>query len=58
MQGHFISMGAMVMRLEDIDFPIVRPVRTICEPEGGPCPTAVGRVDDVEDEQAGVVGIF
>ena len=46
------------MRLEDIDFPIVRPVRTICEPEGGPCPTAVGRVDDVEDEQAGVVGIF
>jgi hypothetical protein len=38
------------MRLEDIDFPVVRPVSTVRQPECGPCPAAVGCVDDVEDE--------
>lgn len=39
------------MRLEDIDFPIVWPVGSICEPECGPCSAAVGCVVDVEEEE-------
>lgn len=57
MQGHFIPIQTMIMRLHDINLPIIRPIRSIRQPQRGPGATAEGGVDDVEDEEARVVGV-
>ena len=50
-------MQTMIMRLHDINLPIIRPIRSIRQPQRGPGATAEGGVDDVEDEEARVVGV-
>ena len=57
-QRHLIPVRSLVHRLHDVDFSVVGPVGLVDEPEGGPCPAAKRGVDDVEDEEALVVGFL
>lgn len=57
-QRHFVAGVALVDGLHDVDFAVGGPVGGVGEPEGGPGRAAVGRVDDVEDEEARVVLVF
>lgn len=58
MKSHLISESSAVGGLHDIDFSIHGPIRLINEPQGGPSAAAKRRVQDVKDEEAGVVGLF
>jgi hypothetical protein len=49
-QGDHVAFCSSVCGFEDVDFPVERPVVCVREPQGGPGSTAVGCVDDVEDE--------
>lgn len=55
MQGHGIPVGALVVRLHDVDLAIVRPVGRVSEPQRRPCRAAIGRMNHVEEEESMVV---
>ena len=56
-QGHLVAGGGGVDGLEDVDFAVGGPVGLVGQPERGPGGAAVGRVCNVEDEEAVVVSV-
>jgi hypothetical protein len=53
---HLVAVVGLVDGLHDVDLAVVGPVAVVRQPEGGPRAAAKGRVPDVEDEEAIVVG--
>lgn len=56
MQRHLIPLDPLIHRLDHIDLAVVRPRILVCEPDGRPACAAIGRVRDIEDEEARIVG--
>lgn len=54
-QRHGVPFRSLVVGFHDIDLAIIRPVVPVCQPERWPRATAIGRVEDVEDEEPVVV---
>lgn len=57
-QRHLVALCALVDALEHVNLAVRGPVRAVGEPERGPRRAAVGRVLDVEDEEALVVRLL
>lgn len=57
-QCHLVPRRCSVIRFEDINLPVRGPVVWIGKPERWPGATAVGRVQDVKDEQTAIVGVL
>ena len=54
-QRHLVAVSGLVDGLHDVDLAVVGPVVLVREPQGRPRAAAVGRVLDVEDEEAALV---
>ena len=57
-QRHLVPRRGRVGRLEDVNLAVRRPVGLVGQPQRRPGRAAVWRVEDVEDEQAGVVRVL
>lgn len=51
-------MSARVVRLDHVDFSIIRPILRIRHPESGPGAAAVRGVEDIEEEEACIVALL
>lgn len=57
-QSHLVSLVRHVGPFHDVDFTICRPIIGVCQPKGWPGATAIRRVNDIEQEEASVVGLL
>lgn len=58
MEGHLIAVVGLVSGFHDVDLAIVGPVGGIGEPKRWPGCTAIWCMENIENEQAAVVGLF
>jgi hypothetical protein len=54
-QGYCVSFCPSVVRLHNINLSVQWPIVRITEPQSGPCPAAIRRMDDIEDEKTSVI---
>lgn len=58
MQSDRIPFSASVVRLHNVNLAVQWPIVRITEPQGGPCPAAIRRMDDIKDEKTSVVRLL